>query len=119
MKHNYRWMVVILMMTALVFAACRQQAGETEAEPHPALVEAIEGTEFNRVTLTERAAQRLGIETTPIREELVAVSYTHLDVYKRQQHLHLARITGLLLGVGDLRRQSRAGLHHVEIGPVA
>ena len=72
MKHNYRWMVVILMMTALVFAACRQQAGETEAEPQPALVEAIEGTEFNRVTLTERAAQRLGIETTPIREELVA-----------------------------------------------
>lgn len=72
MKHSYRWIVFILMMTALMLAACGQQAEGTAAEPQPALVETIEGTELNRVTLTERAAQRLGIETAPVREELVA-----------------------------------------------
>jgi hypothetical protein len=34
----------------------------------PALVELIPGTEFNRVVLTEKAAQRLGIETAPVLE---------------------------------------------------
>jgi multidrug efflux pump subunit AcrA (membrane-fusion protein) len=34
-------------------------------------VEAIEGTELNRLTLTEKAAQRLDIQTAQVREEQV------------------------------------------------
>lgn len=70
MKHSNRWIVVILVMTALMLAACGQEPEETEAEP-PAVVATIEGTELKRVTLTERAAQRLGIQTAPVSEEFV------------------------------------------------
>ena len=34
----------------------------------PATVEPIKGTDVNRVTLTKEAAERLGIETAPIRQ---------------------------------------------------
>jgi multidrug efflux pump subunit AcrA (membrane-fusion protein) len=63
---NKRWMFVLLMLiVAVQLTAC----GETESPPkvEPALVEEVEGSEFNRVILTERAAERLGIETTAIR----------------------------------------------------
>ncbi|MCP4328375.1 MAG: hypothetical protein GY791_08065 [Alphaproteobacteria bacterium] len=38
---------------------------------HPATVEAIDGSNLNRITLTEKAAQRLRIETAPVREDTV------------------------------------------------
>jgi hypothetical protein len=37
----------------------------------PAKLEKIEGTELNRVILSEKAAQRLDIQTAPVREEQV------------------------------------------------
>ena len=62
MKHVKRSLVVILSILAvLLLAACGRS--DESAKVEPALVEAIEGSEFNRVTLTERAAERLGIET--------------------------------------------------------
>jgi hypothetical protein len=70
MQYINRWLVVILLiLAAFQLVAC----SETAAAPSekPALVEPIEGTEFNRVTLTEKAAQRLGLQTAPIHEEQV------------------------------------------------
>jgi hypothetical protein len=69
-KRN-RWMVVVVLMiaTALLLAACG--APEQPPEEKPAIVEPIEGTDLNRVTLTERAAERLDIQTEPVREEQV------------------------------------------------
>jgi multidrug efflux pump subunit AcrA (membrane-fusion protein) len=73
MKHNNRWIVVILVLAAVLLVACGgqgpEQAGTEEEEP--AVVELLDGTELNRVTLTARAAERLGIETTPVRMEVV------------------------------------------------
>ena len=67
MKQNNRWLVVVVMLTAvLLLAACGST--ETPAKIEPAVVEPIAGTEFNRVVLTEKAAQRLGIETDTIQE---------------------------------------------------
>jgi hypothetical protein len=64
-------MVVILLITAaLLMSACGTTASKAASEK-PALVEKIEGTELNRVTLTERAAQRLDVQTAPVREEQV------------------------------------------------
>src|SRR5262249_61506699 len=40
-------------------------------KPKPAKVEKIDGSEFNRVTLTEKAAQRLSIQTATVSEEQV------------------------------------------------
>ena len=73
MKRNYRWMVMVvaLIIAALALAACGQSSAATTTKIQPAKVEKIVGTEFNRVVLTEKAAQRLAIQTAPIREEQV------------------------------------------------
>ncbi len=48
---------------SLVLAGCSAPAAATATKVAPAVVEKIEGTELNRVTLTEKAAQRLDIQT--------------------------------------------------------
>lgn len=70
MQHSNRWMIVVLLIAGLLLSACTKTV-ESAASEKPALVELIEGTEFNRVVLTEKAAQRLDIQTVPIREEQV------------------------------------------------
>ena len=72
MKYINRWMVVILVIVAaLSLAACAQTSASTSEKVQPAIVEPIEGTELNRLTLTEKAAQRLDIQTVQVREEQV------------------------------------------------
>jgi hypothetical protein len=61
--------VVLMIVTTLLLAACG--APEKPPQEKPAIVEPIEGTELNRVILTERAAERLDIQTAPVREEQV------------------------------------------------
>jgi hypothetical protein len=61
--------VVLMIVTTLLLAACG--APEKPPQEKPAIVEPIEGTELNRVVLTERAAERLDIQTAPVREEQV------------------------------------------------
>ncbi|MGH3022456.1 MAG: hypothetical protein ACRDNI_02260 [Gaiellaceae bacterium] len=41
---------------------------EVESAAGPAVLEPLEGTTIVRVRLTERAAERIGLETTPVRE---------------------------------------------------
>lgn len=67
MRHNNRRMVLVLIISILMLAACSGQAEETN-KTEPASVEPIPGTELNRVTLTEKAAQRLQIESSPVQE---------------------------------------------------
>ncbi|MGZ8913852.1 MAG: hypothetical protein ACXW1Z_12195 [Methylobacter sp.] len=43
----------------------------TSTKIEPAEVSKTEGSEFNRVILSEKAAQRLDIQTAPVREEQV------------------------------------------------
>jgi multidrug efflux pump subunit AcrA (membrane-fusion protein) len=71
MLHINRWIVVVLLIIAgLQLAACNTET--LEAAPEKAsVVEPIEGTELNRVILSERAAQRLDIQTDSVREEQV------------------------------------------------
>ena len=71
MQRSNRWMMVVLLIIAgLQLSACAQ-ASATTAKVSPSKVEAIEGSEFKRVTLTQKAAQRLDIQTAPVREEQV------------------------------------------------
>lgn len=71
MQPSTRWLVVILVIvSALQVAACTRATGGTSVKVEPALVEPIEGSEFQRVVLTERAAERLDIQTSLVREEL-------------------------------------------------
>lgn len=75
MWYRQRWMRVLLVMALLVvggsiLAGCTK-AVESAAGEKPAVIEPIEGTEVNRVILTEKAAQRLDIQTAAVREETV------------------------------------------------
>jgi len=70
MKFVNTSMVVVLSIAALQLAAC-SQTSSTATKTEPAKVEKIEGTDFNRVILSEKAAQRLDIQTAAVREEQV------------------------------------------------
>ena len=68
MKNNNRWIVLILLsLAALALVACGGTADAAPGPP-PAVQEAIEGSDFDRLILTERAAERLGIETAEVDE---------------------------------------------------
>jgi len=71
MKQNSRWMLVPLMVAALALAACGQTQSVSANKPKPAVVEPSGMAGINRVVLTEKAAQRLAIRTTPLLEEQV------------------------------------------------
>lgn len=70
MWYRKRLLLVVLVILGLVLGACTK-AAESAVGEKPALIERIEGTELNRVTLTEKAAQRLDVQTVPVREEPV------------------------------------------------
>jgi uncharacterized protein YbjT (DUF2867 family) len=73
MQRRNRLMVLAgaLMIAGLLLAACGQTSSATAGKVAPAKVEKIDGTELNRVVLTEKAAQRLDIQTAPVREEQI------------------------------------------------
>ena len=61
------WIFVALVMVGLQLSACTQ--GPTTGEKIvPARVEPIEGTNLKRVILTDKAAERLALQTAPVQE---------------------------------------------------
>jgi hypothetical protein len=59
-----------LLLCALAFgitglAACSDDAGDAKAAP-PAIAEEIPGAKEKKITLTEKAAERIGLETTTV-----------------------------------------------------
>ena len=73
MEHLNRWLVaVFLATTSPQIAGCEKQAA-TYTKTEPAHVEPIEGSKFSRVILAQKAMERLGVETEPVREIEVAV----------------------------------------------
>lgn len=67
MQHRNRRLMVPLVAAGLALAACHQKAA-TPAKIKPATVERVEGQEVSRITLTQRAAERLDIKTATVRE---------------------------------------------------
>ena len=64
MKHISHWLLVMLVFAGLLLSAC----GAKTASPEkivPSKLEPIEGTDLSKVILTEKAAERIGVETTP------------------------------------------------------
>jgi hypothetical protein len=61
--------VLLLILAALQLAACTGNVESAPQKTEPAEVVPIEGTELNRVILTQKAAERLDIQTVPVREE--------------------------------------------------
>lgn len=68
MQHKRDWMVAALITAALPLSACGgSSSSAAEDESGPATVEPIDGTKLLRVTLTAKAAERLGIQTDRVR----------------------------------------------------
>jgi hypothetical protein len=75
--HANRRLLVSFVALAAPLSACGQEAAEA-AHPPPAVVEEIGDGEIARITLTPKAAERLGIETAPVERSeagLTAVPY--------------------------------------------
>jgi len=70
MQHRNRWITVVLIIAGLLLSACaRASAPPTKVKP--AQVEDVEGSDFKRVVLTAKAAERLDIQTALVRDEQV------------------------------------------------
>jgi len=70
MKRSYLLISVLLILAGLALSACTPKAVTAE-KIQPFTLEVIEETGFNRVILTEAAAERLGVQTTPVRDQRV------------------------------------------------
>jgi len=58
-----------MIVSVLPLAACSQHDSQAAHGDRPAQVDKIEGSELSRVTLTEKAAERIGLETASVREQ--------------------------------------------------
>lgn len=70
-KHSSKWIVVVLVIAGLAataLSACSDTSSKAAADA-PASVEPIKGTGLNRVTLSAKAAERLGIETATVQSK--------------------------------------------------
>jgi hypothetical protein len=74
MRHSKRWIAVLGLLIAIPqLSACTQTSAEATGGAEPATVEHVEGSEdVSRLTLTAKAVERIGIQTTPISETTVA-----------------------------------------------
>jgi len=64
-----RFLVATLILAGLHVMACQKSEMPHE---YPAKVEHVDGTELSRVTLTEKAIERIGLETDQVREQPVS-----------------------------------------------
>ncbi len=65
MKHINRWIIIAIIVLGLQLAACAPKAPAAE-KIVPFTLEVDEVSGFNRVILTEAAAGRLGVQTSPV-----------------------------------------------------
>ncbi|HYM52981.1 MAG TPA: hypothetical protein VEW45_05820 [Candidatus Dormibacteraeota bacterium] len=68
MPRPRRGIALVLILAGMLLAGCGQPTVEAATE-EAIKIEPIDGTELARITLSERAAVRLGIETEPVRDE--------------------------------------------------
>ena len=71
MKLNLLRLTLIAILSALSLSACGGQIPVTGDEQKPAQLEPIAGTDRNKITLTEEAADRLGLETADVTSQQV------------------------------------------------
>jgi hypothetical protein len=66
MRRSRRLALLAPLCALLLLSGCRDITTEEEVGYEPAAVEPIEGSELARVILTEDAARRIGLDTTPV-----------------------------------------------------
>lgn len=69
MEYGRQWLLLGLIVALVPLWACSKHDSHATHREYPANIEHIDGTELIRVTLTEKAIERVGLETTTVREE--------------------------------------------------
>jgi hypothetical protein len=67
MKHICYWILLVLILASLLSACAPKTSSTTKVDP--VKLEPIEGTDFKRVILTAKAAQRLNVQTAEVNGE--------------------------------------------------
>jgi hypothetical protein len=67
MRYSLQLTSVVVAAASLQFAGCSEKSTYTKVEP--AHVEHKEGEAISRLTLTEKAMERLAVETTPVQSQ--------------------------------------------------
>jgi hypothetical protein len=62
------WTVALLIVAAIPLSACTKVTEGEASAPQPFKIVKIQGTDANRLELTKKAADRIGIQTAPIGE---------------------------------------------------
>jgi hypothetical protein len=66
MKQINRLLIVVLVLAGFLLSACGGSIPVTGEKTAPSKLEPIEGSELQRVILTEKAAERIGVETVAV-----------------------------------------------------
>lgn len=74
MKPKKRWIVLIVIVAGAFLLLSERSEEDLSEKAEASKTESVLGEEFKPVTLTEKEAQRLGIETTEVWEEQVVPS---------------------------------------------
>lgn len=80
MKPKNLFLLLFVTVMALSLAACGPKPTTTEKPPPPAILETVEGSELQRVILTEKAAERIGVQTVPAEKTVVPYSAVIYDI---------------------------------------
>jgi hypothetical protein len=68
--------MVLVLAAGLMLSACSPQGSVKANSIAPSAVEPIEGSDFMRVTLTEKAAERIDLQTAAVSEEQAVLNQT-------------------------------------------
>lgn len=79
MKRTPLLLFILITVASVCLAACGSARTTTE-KIEPATVKDIEGSELKLIILTEKAAERIGVETVPASPTLVPYSAVIFDV---------------------------------------
>jgi hypothetical protein len=71
----FLWIIIVAM---LVLAACSPESTNTE-QISPSTIKNIDGSDLKQVILTEKAAERLGVDTVPVDRLVIPYSAVIYD----------------------------------------
>jgi len=79
MKSKTLFLLCFVIVVALSLGACDSKPTTPTEKINPSTLEEIEGSELKRVLLTERAAQRIGVQTVPVNGLVIPYSAVIYD----------------------------------------
>ena len=80
MKRNHSFVMLMILVATFGLASCGPKSTTTTEKINPSTLEEIEGSELMRVILTEKAAERIGVETVEVNGTSVPYAAVIYDI---------------------------------------